>query len=54
MRHRNLEMLSFIDSPLPQHLGFEQEPLMTQVSPRGVDGKYLHNQLFCTHKMPDA
>ena len=27
---------------------------ITQITPNGADGNYLHKQLTCPHKMPDA
>lgn len=47
-------MFSFIDSILPQQLGFELEIPITQITPSGVHGNYLHNQLSCPHRMPGA
>lgn len=36
-RQHDLKMLSFIDSPFAQHLGFEQETPIMQIIPSAVN-----------------
>lgn len=53
-RQQNSEVFSYIDSSLPQHLGFEQETPISQRIPSGIDGNYLHNLTPYPHRMPDT